>query len=422
MGTLDRWVGLGALVGSSARRYLRHRVAGAPEDPAEAVRDAVARLSRLKGAAMKAGQQLAQLAVHLDLPDDVRTTLETLHARAEPVPFADVRRAIEASLGGPLGEHFATFDEVPLGTASLAQAHAATLPDGRAVVVKVLHPGVGEAVEADLLAFRTLLRGGQLWVRRDPREIEEVITEVEERLREELDYLQEAVNVEQFGERFRGDPGVVIPRLVHALCTDRVLVMDRVPGRPLDDFLATADRATRQRAGERLADWFFRGAFGHRLLHADPHPGNYLFGDDGRIGVVDFGCVKRFEPSFLATYGATVLAALDRDPDGVLEGCLELGVWDGRDAEAGRAIQEFCEALVAPWRGGPTVIGPGEEDLVVRLRPAAERLWRFPSVRGARDMLFLHRALAGMYAMARRLEVRGDWGALLREHLRPPAP
>jgi predicted unusual protein kinase regulating ubiquinone biosynthesis (AarF/ABC1/UbiB family) len=422
MGTLSRLAGLGSLVGRTTTRYVQGRVRGAlgraePDEATVQVREVVAQLSRLKGAAMKAGQQLALLAVHLDLPPEIRAALGTLHAAAEPVPFERIRAAIEASLGASIESHFAELSPTPLGTASLAQAHAARLKDGRRVVVKVLHDGVTDAVEADLLAFRTLLRSGRVLVGRDPREVEDIVAEVEERLREELDYLQEAVHIEAFGRLFAADPGVIVPVHVPALCTDRVLVMDHVPGRPLDAFVASADRATRQRAGEHLADWFFRGTFHHHLLHADPHPGNYLFGDDGRIGVVDFGCVKRFDPYFLAVYARTVLAALEGDRDGALEGCLDLAIWDGADAAAGDAIWGFCDALVRPWRDGPTVIGPGEEDLVVRLRPASERLWQFPSVRGARDLLFLHRSLAGMYAMARVLEVRGDWGGLLRRHL-----
>lgn len=423
MGTVSRLVDLGSLVGQTAGRALGSRVREAfgtppaPTESADRVREVVASLSKLKGAAMKAGQQLAVLAVHLDLPEDIRKSLGTLHASAEPIPFDTIRRAVEGSLEGRLDTLFRSFDPVPLGTASLAQAHAAVLPDGRQVVVKVLHDGVAASVEADLLAFRTLMRTGKVLSNRNPQEIDDIVSEVEERLREELDYLQEAVHIDAFSRLFAGDPGIVVPGLVPSLCTERVLTMDRVPGAPLDLFVARADAATRQRAGERLADWFFRGTFHHHLLHADPHPGNYLFDDDGRVGVVDFGCVKKFDPGFLAIYARTVLAALDGDRDGALEGCADLGVWDGRESGSAEAVWGFCDAIVTPWRGGPSTIGPGEVDLVVRLRPAAERLWKYPSVRGAKDMLFLHRSLSGMYAMARQLEVRDDWGEVLRRHL-----
>lgn len=421
MGRLDRMVGLSSLVGRATTSWVtgrvRHAFGGPEPDLGASAKDVARTLSQLKGVALKAGQQLAQLAVHLDLPDDVRDALATLHAQAEPAPFPVIRRVVEAELGRPLSEVFAEWSEVPLGAASLAQAHAARLHDGREVVFKVLHEGVAEAVESDLLALRTLLRTGRVLTTRSAAELDDVVSEIEERLREELDYLQEAANVTAFHERFGRDPRFVVPAYVPELSGERVLVLDRVPGLPIDAFLATADRATRQRAGENLGEWFFTGTFHHHLLHADPHPGNYLFLPDGRVGVVDFGCVKRFEPSFLARYASTVLAALDGDRDGALEGCHDLGVWDGTDAAAGEAIWGFCEALVDPWRRGPTTIGGDEVDLVVRLRPAAERLWGFRSVRGARDMVFLHRALAGMYALARRLEVRRDYGELLRRHL-----
>ncbi len=421
MGRFGRVMGLGALVGRTTSSWVTGRVrqalGGAEPDVGQEARDLAHALGNLRGVAMKAGQQLALLSVHLDLPPDVQQALGTLHAAAPPVPFDSIRRAVEASLEGPLSTHFATFSEAPLGTASLAQAHAATLPDGREVVVKVLHDGVAEAVEADLFALRTLMRTGRVVASRDPGELEDVISEIEARLREELDYLQEAANLEAFRLVFGSDQRFVIPRLVPSLSTDRVLTMDRVYGLPVDRFVATADRALRQRAGEHLADLFFTSTFHHHLLHADPHPGNYLFLPDGRVGLLDYGCVKRFEPSFLAAYARTVLAALDGDRDATLEGCFGLGVWDGTNGAAGEAVWDFCDALVGPWRAGPSTIGPGEPDLVVRLRGPAQRLWSFPTVRGAKDMLFLHRALAGLYSIARTLEVEADWGAYLRRHL-----
>lgn len=421
MGRLQRIVGLGTLVGNTASSLISDRVrpllGGSARSTGQAARDLAESLSKLKGVAMKAGQQLALLSVHLDLPEEVQQALGILHAKADPVPFPAIRQAVELSLQARIEDRFERFDTEPLGTASLAQAHAARLPGGREVVVKVLHDGVAEAVDADLIALRSLLRFGKLVTVRDPEEIEDIIGEIETRLREELDYLQEAANIEAFRLALGQDPRFVIPSHVPELSNERILVLDRVYGAPIDEFVAGADRALRQRAGENLAELFFTATFHRGLLHADPHPGNYLFLPDGRIGLLDFGCVKRFEPHFLARYAETVLAALMLDRKATLDGCVDLGVWDGLDQAAGDAIWDFCDAIVHPWRKGETTIGPGEEDLVLRVKPAAERLWRFSNVRGAKDMLFLHRSLGGMYALARKLEVRADWGSYLRRHL-----
>ncbi len=410
-GKLRRLAELGSLGAGATRAWLKRAT------PGEQARDLARSLGRMRGVAQKAGQQLALLASHLDLPEDVQQALGSLHAGGETVPFERVRAAVEQELGGRLDDHFVAFDPHPLGTASLAQAHAARTRDGRAVVVKVLHDGVEEALEADLLAIRAFLRTGRVVGGRDPGEVRDVLDEVEARLREELDYLHEAANIEVFAAAFAGDPRVRLPRTVPALCTERVLTMDRVAGVDVDTFTSRASDEVRQQSGTWLAELFFESVFRHRLLHADPHPGNYLFDDDGTIGLVDFGCTKRFDEFFLGAYGRALLAALDDDRSAALEACRALGCWTGDDRAAGEALWRFLDTLVAPWRHGESTIGHGEPDLLVRMRPAAEALWRYPEVRGSRDMLFLHRALGGMYGMARKVRVRGDWGALLRLHL-----
>ncbi len=137
-------------------------------------------LGKLRGAAMKFGQAIAVAAEHLDVPDEVRDALSALHARGEPVPFETIRAVVTRELG-PLQERFASFDPHPLGTASLAQAHAAVLPDGTSVVVKVLHDGVEESVDTDLGAFQALLSAWRV-SGRGQEEAARMVEEVRERL------------------------------------------------------------------------------------------------------------------------------------------------------------------------------------------------------------------------------------------------
>lgn len=414
---MSRWQRMAKLGGLTTRltgHGVRERLFGGT-DRLRAARDLADSLGSLKGAAMKVGQQASLMASVMDLPDEVQHALGKLHNEAEPVPFATVREVLGTEWEAPIDEVLAELDPAPLGTASLAQAHAARLPTGEAVVVKVLHPGVLEGLEADLLALRAVLRSGRLFGR-SRKELDGVLHEVEARLREEVDYLQEATNLADFACALEGDLRVRVPRPVLPLCTERVLVMDRIHGVSLDTFLATASPEARQRAGTTLAELFFEMAFGHRMLHADPHPGNYLFQPDGTVGLLDFGCVKRFDEFFLGAYARVALAALDDDRERTLEACRALGVWEGDTPEAGDAIWAFCDAALSPWRQGPCVLGRGE-NLIVRCRAAGERIWAHPEVMGVPDMLFLHRALAGLYTMARRLEVEADWAALMRTHL-----
>lgn len=415
--------GLGGRVGSS---YLGAKVREVfqDEDGRDHGRDAVNldnavrianTLSQLKGAAMKLGQQLAVAAGSLDLPPEVAGALSKLHRDAEPVPFAIIREDVETSLERPLAEVFASFDERPLGTASLGQAHVARLPDGREVVVKVLHRGVAQSVDTDLLALRAILVGSRA-LRRDRAEVEGAFDEIRARLSEELDYLQEAVNLQQFHEALGHDPRVRIPRLHHALCTDRVLTMDRLPGRHLDAFLETATPEARQTAGLTLADLYYTQVFDLRMLHADPHPGNYLFEDDGRVGFVDFGCVKRFDLYWIANYARAAISALRSETDGVLAACYDLGTWNGTDPEDAELLWDFADAMCQGFRGGPRTLGPEHERFMDDLGPVLKRFVARPSVKIPRDVLFAHRSLGGLYTIHRRLGTRADFGAILCRH------
>lgn len=413
-GRFRRLARIGGLTTRMTGHGIRDRLFGV-RDQAAAARDLADSLSKLKGAAMKVGQQVALMASAMDLPDDVQRALRKLEKDAEPVPWWTIEKILERELDDHPDDVFATFDREPLGTASLAQAHAATLLDGTQVVVKVLHPGVLESLDADLLALRAILAGGRL-VGRKELELKGIMTEVEARLREEVDYLNEAANLEAFSTLYAGDERVTMPSPHVDFCTRRVLVLDRVEGQHIEAFVQSATREQRQKAGLALAELFFEMAFVHRLLHADPHPGNYLFREDGTIGLLDFGCVKRFDEFFIGSYAKTALYALNGDKDKTLAAARDLGVWTGNTPAAGQAIWDFCAIALDPWRQGSCLIGEGN-NLIQRTRKATEEIWKYPEIMGVPDMVFLHRTLAGLYTMARTLEVEADWAAMLRHYL-----
>ena len=380
-------------------------------------REMADKMSRLKGAAMKVGQQVAVMAAQLDLPDDIQGALSKLHAEAEPIPFETIEATLRSEFDAPIESLFAHIDRRPLGTASLAQAHAATLVDGRDVVIKVQHEGVRQSVDADLMAVRAILMTGRA-LGRDKAELDELFDEMRTRLHEELDLLQEAVNLQQFHEIYADDPRFAVPMHHPAMCTERVITLDRVAGRTLAEFARDASEETRHRAGIGMAELFLEMAFRHRLLHADPHPGNYLFADDGTVGLIDYGCVKRFNPFFIGNYAKLVLAALDRDDQAVLDATIGLEAWNGTGDEAGQVILDFCEAVVGPLRDNRIhVIGGSDDNVVERVGPIVERMLRHPQIRGPRDILFLHRTLGGMYALVRQLRVGARWEQVLRPHL-----
>jgi predicted unusual protein kinase regulating ubiquinone biosynthesis (AarF/ABC1/UbiB family) len=420
---LRRLARLTSLTGSVAGSYVGERVKSALAGRGELTEKALDKLhienaerlvetmGKLKGAAMKVGQGMAIAARSLELPPEVAAQLNKLNNEAEPVPFASIREDIEASLGRRLDQAFGSFDETPLGTASLAQAHRATLPDGTDVVVKVLHRGIDGSVQTDLLALKAMLIGSRM-LRRDKREVDAAFAEIQARLEEELDYLQEAANIATFHDQWGADPDVRVPRVHGSHSTDRVLTMDRMPGLHIEEFLKVATPEARQRAGETLARLYYTMAFENRTLHADPHPGNYLFEPDGRVGLLDFGCVKRFDEFWIGRYCRLATTAISGDRAAALHEAREMGALVVRDPKTEDALWAFLEALAAHLRKGPFVIGGPDDRIVSEMRPVAKNLAYFPGIHAPADVLFLHRSLAGIYSLARRLKPTLDPGAL----------
>ena len=416
---MARLGGLSSRVGSS---YLGQRVKGVFQDE-ELRQRAVDKLhienaeriaqtmGAMKGAAMKVGQQIAQVVEGMDLPPEVAAHLRTLNDKAEPVPFEVVKAEIERELEASVDELFDRIDPEPLGTASLAQAHAAWLADGTAVVVKVLHPGVEDSVDSDLSALKSIFIGGRV-LNRDRGEIEDIFSEIRDRLQEELDYYKEAANLEFFRGALAEVDGVRVPGTYPKLCTERVLTMDRLPGVPLDTFLKVASDEARQRAGVALAQTFFTMIYDLRALHADPHAGNYLFELDGTVGLLDFGCVKRFDEYFVADYARVAEAAFVRDRDEVIKILKPMGSLTSDNPKAADLLWDLVDIMAVPFREGTLTAGSQEDSLQDRIRSLGPRFLLYPEIRTPKDMIYLHRSLAGTYAMLRRLKTEADWGEM----------
>ncbi len=413
---------LGALTTRVTGSYLGQAVGGIFQDEEarqralqrlhlDNARDIVQQLGALKGAAMKVGQQFAQLADGVALPDEAKAILAKLHDQAEPVPFADVRSRVEEELGASLETRFRSFDPAPLGTASLGQAHAAELPDGTRVVVKVLHRGVEDSVGMDLGAFKSMLLAGR-FVRRPKEEIDAIFAEVGARIQEELDYRLEAQNLEDFGRFFKDDPDVRVPAVFRDWSTRRVLTMERLDGVPIATFQEQASPAAKRRAGRLLGESFFRMLYLNRAIHADPHPGNYLFRPDGSLGLLDFGCVRRFDHRWVVHYGACGYAARHDDREMCLENGLAIGAITEREPEADRLLWDVCRTIGIPFRGGPFEMGGPDDDFMERIARLTPRLIAARNIRSPHEMVFLHRGLGGIYQLARALHAKEDWGEI----------
>ncbi|TMK38897.1 MAG: AarF/ABC1/UbiB kinase family protein [Actinobacteria bacterium] len=261
----------------------------------EAAEQIVEALGTMKGAAMKLGQVMSFLDVGLVPPEyreEFQRKLGRLRDAAPKVSFKDMRKVIESDLEEPLSESFADFEEEPIAAASIGQVYRATLPDGRDVAVKVQYPGVASAVRADMQNLGMILR---LLKRLAPGiDAKAIADEVRKRIYEELDYELEAGNQRALVRIFREHPFIYIPDVVTRLSREHVMVSEFVEGSGFEEHKLLGGQE-RNRIGEIFFRFYMECLYRHRQFSGDPHPGNYMLMEDGRIAFLDFGLFKRMD-------------------------------------------------------------------------------------------------------------------------------
>ncbi|HEX4723190.1 MAG TPA: AarF/ABC1/UbiB kinase family protein [Pseudonocardiaceae bacterium] len=300
----------GRVVGGWGRRLAGHNADDvSAEISAKTAEQVFAVLGQLKGGAMKFGQALSvfEAAVPDELAQPYREALTKLQTAAPPMPVKSVHRVLAEQLGSGWVKRFADFDDTPAASASIGQVHRAHWHDGREVAVKVQYPGADEALLSDL---RQLQRFSRLFQAMVPgQEVKPLLAELRDRMVEELDYRTEADNQRTFASTFDGDPSVVVPHVVAS--APRVMVSEWITGTPLAAVIRDGSPADRDHIGHRLAEFHFSAPARSGLLHADPHPGNFLLLPDGRLGVLDFGACARLPGGIPRPLGAMTRLALD---------------------------------------------------------------------------------------------------------------
>jgi predicted unusual protein kinase regulating ubiquinone biosynthesis (AarF/ABC1/UbiB family) len=261
------------------------------------------------------------------VPAPYIAALERMQDDVAPVPFAAIRSVVEDALGVRLGKAFAHFEEHPLGCASLAQVHRATLRDGRMVAVKVQRPGIVDVVRADLDALASLAGKADRMTDIGRRvRFSDWVHEFRRTLLAELDYRAEAENLERFGEHFRDYPELHVPAPLWDLTATRVLTMELVAGTKVTELSGL--RRTEQSMVD-LASALMRGyldqVFVYGEIHADPHPGNLLVTDDGRLALFDLGMIAHVPPKQRERLLKLLFAAVDGRGEEVANEAIAMG-------------------------------------------------------------------------------------------------
>lgn len=253
-----------------------------------------AALSQLRGTALKVSQILSMEADLL--PEGVRLELAKSCYQVPPLNRAVINKVFIKEFKASPGDVFSTFESRAFAAASLGQVHRASSDVAQKLAVKIQYPGIAASIRSDMKMIRTLLMNLASHSALLPNKtvIGDVLEEIEQRLAEEVDYLLEAKNTCWFKEKLSAH-NIVIPKVYFNYSTEKVLTTEFLSGMHVDEWLKTdPSQATRNALGQLLFDVFIDSAFVLGKLHADPHPGNYLFMHDGQLAILDFGCINTF--------------------------------------------------------------------------------------------------------------------------------
>lgn len=366
-------------------------------------------LGELKGVAMKMGQVLAFLDP--TLPTEVRQLLGLLQTRAPASPWETIEATLRDMLGDKAEALLAGLDRRPVAVASIGQVHHGRLPGGTEVAVKVRHRGIDAALRADFAAARsgvtlanTVLFGAAAGAR-------DALEEARSTLLAECDFAAEADHQERFARLFGADPVLDVPGVEREFCAEAVLTTRWRPGRSLDQLLATGlAQAERDRIGEALFRFYIGALYRSGWFHADPHPGNYAFSEDGRVIVYDFGCVRHFAAKTVVALADLVSALRAGEVPAICDAAVRLGFRTRFEGEDLDTFLRFARSFFAPLlERGRHVIAPDssfDAGRMVRDKRLLARLG-MPG-----HLLFLLRIRFGLYAVLARLGAAADWGEL----------
>lgn len=305
------------------------------EEIADVIFDA---LGELKGVSVKIAQQVA-----LGMPFLPPVYLEKISKSFNNVPTINkalIRKIIKTELTSYPQDIFDTFEMNAFAAASLGQVHLATKNSNK-LAVKVQYPGIKKSIESDMglihLGLKHFAKG---------QNVDHLISEIEERLYEEVDYAHEAMSYDFFRQNLN-NPNIVIPKVYPTLSTEKVLTTEYLEGQSFTAFLASSpSQEKRNHYAQLLFESFFYGLYDLQKIHADPNPGNFLFMPKGKLGMIDFGCIKAIEYDFLSAYNKLHLNLLENTKeDEIIQDYIALGMIE-KDSDEN--MQKFYQDVIKP--------------------------------------------------------------------------
>lgn len=413
---IGRTVKVGTNLSGAGLTFAANAMFGGEKGDERIAKALAAALGKSKGPLMKVAQMVSTIPDFL--PAEYAEELSQLQAQAPAMGWPFVRRRMRAELGADWQSRFAAFGKEAAHAASLGQVHRATLPDGREVACKLQYPDMTSAVESDLGQLKLLLGtfkrlDGSI----DPSEM---VDEITDRLREELDYVREAKHIALYQHLLRDADFVTVPELVPELSTDRLLTMSWVSGDRLSDY-ETAAQEVRNNIAQNLFWTWWRPFTGAAVIHGDPHLGNYQVTQDGAaLNLLDFGCIRIFPPGFVAGVVDLYRGLLADDFDAVYAAFEKWG-FQGLTTELVEVLSIWAKFIYGPLlddrvRSVADGIKPGEygrkEAFAVR-----KLLKEKGPVTIPREFVFMDRAAIGLGAAYLRLGAELNYHCLFEQSL-----
>ena len=411
-GRVKRYAQVGAAAGELAVRFIGGRLFGIELDKREHAAELRSALGGLKGPLMKIAQILA--TVPDVLPTEYMTELAQLQSNAPSMGWAFVRRRMAGELGANWQTKFKSFERDSAAAASLGQVHRAMTPNGRAVACKLQYPDMSSAVEADLKQLKFVF---SIFKRYDkainPTNIH---TELSERLREELDYVRESQNMQLYQIMLQDEPGVHVPNTIADLSANRLLTMDWLEG---DRLLNVVDQPLKNRndiALNMFRAWYVPFYF-YGIIHGDPHLGNYTVCRDGKINLLDFGCIRIFRPDFVRAV-IDLYWALERDDTDLAVQAYETWGFENLSHEMIEILNHWARFLygplledrIRPIQEEPTGIYGAEVASKVH-----QELRRLGGVTPPREFVLMDRAAIGLGSVFMHLKAEINWHQMFHE-------
>jgi len=394
------------------------------EDNAEDVYNA---LSELKGSALKVAQMLSM--EKNVLPRAYVNKFALAQYSAPPLSGPLIIQTFVKQFGKTPQQIFDTFKMNSTNAASIGQVHEATL-NGKKLAVKIQYPGVAESIKSDLtmvkpIAFRL--------IGLSEKEFEKYIKEVENKLIEETDYTLELKRSEEISKLCAHIPNIIFSHYYPEYSSSKVLVMDWLEGKHLDEFLKTnPSQETRNKIGQAMWDFYDLQVHQHRAVHADPHPGNFLMFEDGKLGVIDFGCVKEIPEDFYNHYFALLVPQIVNDIDSVKRIMIQQQIVNNNDDKSTQekitdAFLRMTNLLRKPFE--EEVFNFGDNAYIDSIYQLGEEVTNMKELReskegrGSQHALYINRTYFGLYSILNVLQAQvktgvRDWKApLIKFHL-----